>query len=47
MKPGSPRLDVSWDGTAFRVETEAYVLLHELAHIRRRDSVTLSCSGMS
>jgi hypothetical protein len=32
MKPGSPRLDVSWDGTAFRVETEAYVLLHELAH---------------
>jgi hypothetical protein len=32
MKPGSPRLDMSWDGTAFRVETEAYVLLHELAH---------------
>ena len=31
-KPGSPLLDVSWDGAAFRVETEAYVLLHELAH---------------
>jgi hypothetical protein len=32
MKPGSPWLDVSWDGAALRVETEAYVLLHELAH---------------
>jgi len=32
MRPGSPRLDVSWDGAALRVETEAYVLLHELAH---------------
>ncbi len=31
-KPGSPRLDLSWDGAALRSETEAYVLLHEVAH---------------
>jgi hypothetical protein len=32
MLPGAPRIDVSWNGTALRSETEAYVLLHELAH---------------
>jgi hypothetical protein len=32
LRPGSPRLDFSWDGTAVRVDTEAYVLLHEAAH---------------
>src|SRR5271154_5590496 len=32
MRPGSPRLDLSWDGALLRIETEAYVLLHELAH---------------
>ncbi len=26
------RSDVTWDGRALRIETEAYVLLHELAH---------------
>ncbi len=31
-KPGSPRLDLSWDSAALRSETEAYVLLHEVAH---------------
>jgi hypothetical protein len=32
LKPGAPRLDVSWDGAELRSETEAYILLHELAH---------------
>ena len=32
LKPGSPRLDLSWDGAALRRETESYVLLHEVAH---------------
>jgi hypothetical protein len=32
LKPGAPRLDLSWDGSALRGETEAYVLLHEVAH---------------
>jgi hypothetical protein len=32
LKPGAPRLDLSWDGAALRSETEAYVLLHEVAH---------------
>ncbi|MGH6968110.1 MAG: hypothetical protein ACREEL_01335 [Stellaceae bacterium] len=32
LKPGMPRLDVSWDGVALRSATEAYVLLHEVAH---------------
>jgi hypothetical protein len=32
LKPGAPRLDVSWDGTSLRSETESYILLHELAH---------------
>src|SRR5579875_3682033 len=32
--PGSPRLDYGWNGTALRRETEAYVLLHEIAHFQ-------------
>jgi hypothetical protein len=31
-RPGSPALDFSWDGDVLRTGTEAYVLLHELAH---------------
>jgi hypothetical protein len=34
VKPGSPREDFSWDGTAARADTEAYVLLHEGAHFQ-------------
>jgi hypothetical protein len=34
IREGSPRLDFSWDGTAVRGETEAYVLLHEGAHFQ-------------
>lgn len=42
FKPGAPQLDVSWDGAALRCDTEAYILLHEVAHyqlaapVRRR-----------
>ena len=32
--PGSPALDFSWNGSALRGETEAYVLLHEVAHFQ-------------
>jgi len=32
VKAGAPQLDVSWDGSALRSDTEAYVLLHEVAH---------------
>jgi hypothetical protein len=32
LLPGAPQLDVSWNGTALRGATEAYVLLHEIAH---------------
>jgi hypothetical protein len=31
---GSPAMDYSWDGRAVRSETEAYVLLHEVAHFQ-------------
>ncbi len=31
-RPGSPALDFSWNGEVLRAGTEAYVLLHELAH---------------
>jgi hypothetical protein len=31
---GSPTLDYAWTGTALRCETEAYVLLHEVAHFQ-------------
>jgi hypothetical protein len=34
VRPGSPRLDFSWDGKALRGDTEAYVLLHEVAHFQ-------------
>jgi hypothetical protein len=34
FRPGSPREDLSWDGTAARSDTEAYVLLHEAAHFQ-------------
>lgn len=34
VRPGSPCLDFSWDGTALRGDTEAYVLLHEVAHFQ-------------
>jgi DNA-binding transcriptional ArsR family regulator len=32
LVPGSPALDYAWTGTALRRDTEAYVLLHEVAH---------------
>ena len=32
--PGSPLLDFGWNGRALRRETEAYVLLHEIAHFQ-------------
>jgi hypothetical protein len=31
-QPGSPALDFSWNGETLRGDTEAYVLLHEVAH---------------
>ncbi len=31
-RPGSPALDFSWNGEVLRNGTEAYVLLHEVAH---------------
>ncbi len=34
VRPGSPALDFSWDGEALRGDTEAYVLLHEIAHFQ-------------
>jgi len=34
LKPGAPQLDVSWDGCVLRSETEAYVLIHEVAHFQ-------------
>jgi len=32
--PGSPKLDYAWSGRALRSETEAYLLLHEIAHFQ-------------
>jgi hypothetical protein len=32
--PGSPLLGFGWDGMALRARTEAYVLLHEVAHFQ-------------
>lgn len=32
LKPGRPSLDFGWDGRFLRTDTEAYVLLHEIAH---------------
>jgi len=34
LLPGSPTLDFSWNGAALRSATEAYVLLHEVAHFQ-------------
>jgi hypothetical protein len=34
LLPGSPMLDYAWTGSALRRETEAYVLLHEVAHFQ-------------
>jgi hypothetical protein len=34
VRTGSPTLDFSWDGEALRGDTEAYVLLHEIAHFQ-------------
>jgi hypothetical protein len=31
---GSPKLDFAWNGSALRRDTEAYVLLHEVAHFQ-------------
>jgi hypothetical protein len=32
LRPGSPKAGYGWDGRALRMRTEAYVLLHEIAH---------------
>jgi hypothetical protein len=32
--PGPPSAGFSWDGSALRTDTEAYVLLHEVAHFQ-------------
>jgi hypothetical protein len=34
LQPGSPTLDFAWNGQALRRDTEAYVLLHEVAHFQ-------------
>jgi hypothetical protein len=34
LRPGSPALDFSWNGEVLRADTEAYVLLHEVAHFQ-------------
>jgi len=34
LLPGSPALDYAWTGQALREDTEAYVLLHEVAHFQ-------------
>lgn len=34
VRPGSPALDFSWNGEVLRADTEAYVLLHEVAHFQ-------------
>src|SRR5580698_9963210 len=34
LRAGSPKLDFSWNGQALRRDTEAYVLLHEVAHFQ-------------
>jgi hypothetical protein len=33
-RPGAPQYGLGWDGRALRVGTEAYVLLHEIAHFQ-------------
>lgn len=34
IHPGSPQAGYGWDGHALRTATEAYVLLHEIAHFQ-------------
>lgn len=34
MRPGSPRHGYGWDGRTLAARTEAYVLLHEVAHFQ-------------
>jgi hypothetical protein len=34
IRPGPPRSSFGWDGKALRTGTEAYVLLHEVAHFQ-------------
>jgi hypothetical protein len=34
LLPGSPTIDFAWNGRALRQATEAYVLLHEVAHFQ-------------
>jgi hypothetical protein len=34
IRPGAPRSGLGWDGRALRARTEAYVLLHEIAHFQ-------------
>ena len=34
ISPGSPKGGLGWDGRALRADTEAYVLLHEIAHFQ-------------
>lgn len=34
LLPGRPTIDYAWTGQALRRETEAYVLLHEVAHFQ-------------
>ncbi len=34
LLPGSPTIDYAWNGQALREDTEAYVLLHEVAHFQ-------------
>jgi hypothetical protein len=34
LRPGPPAADFSWDGRGVRSATEAYVLLHEVAHFQ-------------
>jgi hypothetical protein len=33
-RPGAPQRGLGWDGRALRIGTEAYVLLHEIAHFQ-------------
>ncbi|HXQ53194.1 MAG TPA: hypothetical protein VN802_19035 [Stellaceae bacterium] len=34
LRPGAPQRGFGWDGRALRTATEAYVLLHEIAHFQ-------------
>jgi len=43
VRAGRPQLDFSWNGTVLRGDTEAYVLLHELAHFQLAAPERRSC----